>query len=141
MRVRFPLFVGALLASLALAGAATAVPTDDTSIDNTTDLPAERIGTATDAPGDTAVGICVVGAGGPCNGGNASDERPDRATPVKKHDSDGDVGICLVGAGGPCNGGQPGVSDGPADEESAMPGPFAPFDPFGFFGSFFSPVF
>jgi hypothetical protein len=92
-----------------------------------------------DSDGD--VGICVVGAGGPCNGGNASDERPDRATPVKKHDSDGDVGICLVGAGGPCNGGQPGVSDGPADEESAMPGPFAPFDPFGFFGSFFAPVF
>ncbi len=100
MRLRLPLFVGALLlASLAMAGAATAVPVDGES------PPVESIPPENDS---SDAGICVVGAGGPCNADDGSDRDYQQPVEDREIGSDGgndsdDVGICLVGAGGPCN--------------------------------------
>jgi len=101
MRVQLPLFVGALLlASLAMAGAATAVPADGES------LPTESV---TDENESSDAGICLVGAGGPCNGDDQSErdkqpEHSEKQLPSDDGNESGDVGICMVGAGGPCNG-------------------------------------
>jgi hypothetical protein len=81
--------------------------------------------------GENDLGICQVGAGGPCNDqpddGTDNESLPgDRIGEGNQSDDGSEAGICLVGAGGPCNGSPMGLPFELFEEQP--PAPFGTFE-------------
>lgn len=102
MRGYLPLLIAACLLAVLAAGAAAALPNEDTSIDDESET------NGTDA------GICLVGADSPCNGDGVDDSAANGSG------EDGEMGVCVVGAGGPCNDEDPTPRDSAGESDDGV---------------------